>query len=368
MKVGIMTMHRVENYGSYLQAYGLRKVIESMGHSVEFVDYEVESTIPSQSMSRKFKTLSKIKSTFKMILPSYRKYRSQQIHLNQTFSDFCNAYRNNFLPEMDVYSKKNYCAKVDTLIIGSDEVFNCTQDNQSVGFSRQLFGKDNRANCLISYAASFGSTTLQKLNDYGIAEEIKQHLKGFNGISVRDKNSVEIVESLCNVTPIKNIDPVLLYEFPEVNDIKINEDNYIIVYAYAGRIKEDEASQIKKFAKKHNKKILCMGFYQPFCDKYILASPLEVLAYIKKADFVITDTFHGTVFSIKYQVPFATIIRDSNKEKLGDLLDTFSLKYRQVLNTQDISNILHNPINSENVKTIIDFERKQSMKYLSEFL
>lgn len=368
MKVGIMTMHRVENYGSYLQAYGLKKVIESMGHSVEFVDYEVDGTLSLHSTFSKRKIMYKLKNSFKMILPSYRKYRSQQIHLNQTFSDFCNAYRNNFLPEIGVYSEKNYCAKVDTLIIGSDEVFNCTQNNQSVGFSRQLFGKDNRADCLISYAASFGSTTLQKLNDYGIAEEIKQNLERFNGISVRDKNSVEIIESLCNVTPIKNIDPVLLYEFQEINDINIDKDNYIIVYAYAGRISDKEANEIRRFAENNNKKILCLGFYQPFCDEYVLASPLEVLAYIKNADYVITDTFHGTVFSIKYQVPFATIIRNSNKEKLGDLLDTFSLNDRQVFNVKDIDNILNMPINVEKIKNSIDAERKKSKKYLSDFL
>ena len=111
-----------------------------------------------------------------------------------------------------------------------------------------------------------------------------------------------------------------------------------------------------------------MGFYQPFCDKYILASPIEVLAYIKKADYVITDTFHGTVFSIKYQVPFATIIRESNKEKLGDLLDTFSLSDRQVFNVKDIDNILNSPIDIKQVEDKINIERKNSKDFLGKFL
>lgn len=90
---------------------------------------------------------------------------------------------------------------------------------------------------MIAYAASFGSTTYEKLEQYHIAEEVGELLPQFDSISVRDKNSQDIVERLCGFSPVSHIDPVLLYDFPEVDSISIPMDNYIVVYAYADRIK-----------------------------------------------------------------------------------------------------------------------------------
>ena len=105
----------------------------------------------------------------------------------------------------------------------------------------------------------------------------------------------------------------------------------------------------------------------PWADEYVLASPLEVLAYIKHADYVVTDTFHGTVFSIKYQIPFATIIRKSNQEKLSDLLDTFELQKRQVLDVEDIGKILE-VVLPETVQKLITDKQCEARSYLQHEL
>lgn len=68
---------------------------------------------------------------------------------------------------LGVTEEMNYNPELDCLVIGSDEVFNCIQKNSNVGYSPELFGKDNRAKKLITYAASFGNTTLEKLDRYG---------------------------------------------------------------------------------------------------------------------------------------------------------------------------------------------------------
>lgn len=368
MRIGIMSMQRVVNYGSFLQAYGLKKEIEKLGHQVEFVDYEVEPSLVIDKDISVRKNDGKVRRVLRMMSPQYRDYRKKQIKMNQTFSDFSNAYGKQFMPELGVGQTYNYQPQLDVLVIGSDEVFNCTQSGNLVGYSRQLFGKDNNAKKIISYAASFGSTTMEKLQKYGIANEVGTMLKKFDRISVRDDNSSYLVQELCGIIPHKHIDPVLLYEFPEVENIKVDLKNYIVVYAYADRIEEDEAKAIRKFAHDRNKIILTLGFCQPFSDEYRLVNPLEALAYVKNADYVITDTFHGTVFSIKYQVPFATIIRESNKQKLSDLLNSFVLENRQVWNLNDIPSILDSPIDCEMVKERLKSEQLKSREYLRTFL
>lgn len=365
MKVGIMSMQRVENYGSFLQAYGLKKEIEKLGHTVQFVDYQAEpSVVLSEEEQKRSTTNSRISKAFHMLSPAYRAWRKKQIKMNSTFQEFSKAYNEQFLPKLNVKKEYNICPKLDVLVIGSDEVFNCTQPGNKVGFSRQLFGKNNNAGKVISYAASFGSTTYEKLEKYHIAEEVGELLSQFNSISVRDKNSRDIVEKLCGFSPAAHIDPVLLYNFPEVDSISIPMDNYIVVYAYADRIKGKEAEEIREFAKRENKKILSLGFYQPFCDEYVLASPMEVLAYIKHADYVITDTFHGTVFSIKYQKKFGAIIRDSNRQKLGDLLERFGVMERQICNLEEIGEIMASELDNEKVKNILFAAQKEGRDYL----
>lgn len=367
MEVGIMSMQRVENYGSFLQAYGLKKEIEKLGHTVQFVDYQAEPSVVLSEEEQKSGTAnSKISKAFHMLSPTYRTWRKKQIKMNSTFQEFSRAYNEQFLPKLDVKKEYNICPKLDVLVIGSDEVFNCTQPGNKVGFSRQLFGKNNNAKKVISYAASFGSTTYEKLEQYHIVEEVGELLSQFDSISVRDENSQKIVERLCGFSPASHIDPVLLYDFPEVDNISVPMDNYIVVYAYADRIKGKEAEAIRKFAKRENKKILSLGFYQPFCDEYVLASPLEVLAYIKHADYVITDTFHGTVFSIKYQKKFGTIIRDSNRQKLWDLMQRFGVRERQICELECLQEVVLSKIDKEKIKNILLETQKTGIDYLKE--
>lgn len=368
MKVGIMSMQRVENYGSFLQAYGLKKEIEKLGHTVQFVDYQAEPSVVLSSAEEQRRSLAngRISKAFHMLSPAYRVWRKQQIKMNSTFQEFSRTYNEQFLPELDVNEEYNICPELDVLVIGSDEVFNCTQPGNKVGFSRQLFGKNNKSKKLITYAASFGSTTYEKLEQYHIEEEVGGLLTQFDSISVRDKNSQEIVEKLCGFSPASHIDPVLLYDFPEVDDISVPMENYMVVYAYADRIKGKEAEAIREFAKRENKKILSLGFYQPFCDEYVLVSPLEVLAYIKYADYVITDTFHGTVFSIKYQKKFGTIIRDSNRQKLGDLMERFDVMERQICDLVKIREIMHSEIDKEKVRNILLEAKIEGKDYLNK--
>ena len=109
---------------------------------------------------------------------------------------------------------------------------------------------------------------------------------------------------------------------------------------------------------------MALGFYQPFCDEYVLASPLEVLAYIKHADYVITDTFHGTVFSIKYQKKFGTIIRDSNRQKLEDLLERFGVIGRQICDLKEMRKVINDEKEIDRTKVRLQREKIRAVEYL----
>lgn len=193
-------------------------------------------------------------------------------------------------------------------------------------------------------------------------------LKNFKDISVRDKNSYETVYKLTDKEPKINLDPVLISDFEETQNIKVNHNNYIILYAYTDRIQDEEAKQIRKFSEKYNKKIISIGTYQNCADIHLILNPFEMLAYIKNADFIITDTFHGTIFSIKYNKKFVSIIRKSNKEKLEDLLNRLNMNERKLEDINELEFKLMNDISYDKTNNIIKNETQKAISYLTESL
>lgn len=370
MKVGIMSMQRIINYGSYLQALGLKHTIESLGHEVEFVDYTVEPCINKRQVKTSSAIMSKVKRVVKKVL----RIQKPQNKFMPMREQFCKDYVEKMLPVLGVTKERKYRTKVDTLVIGSDEVFNCLQDNPDVGYSMELFGANNNAKRVISYAGSFGNTTCERLESYGVKNEVKGLLEKFDSISVRDKNSGKVVSTLLKKEPVYNLDPVLISDFtPFVKDT-VTISDYIIVYAYSRRINEEEGQKIIEFAKKRGKKLVAISGIQTFCDSYVACTPEEVLAYFKHADCIITDTFHGSIFSIINEKPFVTIIRESkgesygNAEKLVDLLERLHLEDRILHNMNDLEKTMTASIDYKTVGEIRKEGREHTLKYLQENL
>ena len=368
-KVGIMSMQRIANYGSFLQAYALKKLIEETGCNVEFVDYHVEASVVKESADSKNKFVRKIEKgmeTFKYNVPFSHKL---------AFIKYKQSFGKKYMPLLGVTENMNYNPKLDCLVIGSDEVFNCIQKNTNVGYSLELFGKDNNAKRLISYAGSFGNTTIEKLKKYNKADEIGNLLSKFDAISVRDTNSGNIAEKLTEKEVRFNLDPVLTYDYMNCCD-KIpqieSKEKYMILYAYAGRISNEEAAWIKKYAKSKGLKIYAIGGVQPGADKFIDCSPFEVLAYFKNAQEVITDTFHGSIFSVITHRPFTTLVRKSvgnnygNEEKLTDLLTRLGLTDRMTYEVEKSEKINEYEIDYKKVEDILSQQRVCACKYLKE--
>ena len=145
-------MQRIYNYGSFLQAYALKKMMEECGAEVEFVDYHPgECILPSKETTGMKRKIQKGLEILRM---------KGRLRDKIQFVKYKKNYARKNYPVLGLKETYNYAPKLDLLVIGSDEVFNCIQDNSNVGFAPELFGAGHQANRLISYAASFGNTTL----------------------------------------------------------------------------------------------------------------------------------------------------------------------------------------------------------------
>lgn len=358
-------MQRICNYGSFLQAYGLKRLIENLGCRAEFVDYHPGRCLVGQKHAHEITRIGKALDTFRLQAPVRAKIR------------YINHKRNfgrRYYPMLNMPKTMNYDTHKDVLVIGSDEVFNCVQSNKNVGFTDELFGKGSDASKVISYAASFGNTNMEKLEEHKVAELVKNCLLDFNALSVRDENSRKIVEALTGREPEVHLDPVLIYDFKEEIPDMEEISPYMILYGYNGRFTENECEKIKEYARNKNLKIYCIGGIQHGCDKYLDLSPFEVLAYFKHAKCVVTDTFHGCIFSIISQRRFAAFIRRNeygcygNAEKVGDLLERGNLSQRQVKTTKELDIVLDTPLNRKEIDEWLKREKSRTQSYLKQQL
>ena len=362
-KVGIMSMQRIANYGSFLQAYGLKHILEDLGCEVQFVDYHPgETLIPADGGTGLKRKIAKITEALKYNAPLREKIK---------FIKYKKNYAKNYYPYLGLSSEMNYSPELDMLVIGSDEVFNCVQNNTNVGFSPELFGQDNRAKRVITYAASFGNTTVEKLKKYQVADKISKWIGEIDAVSVRDENSLSTVKALTGEKPQHHLDPVLAYDFMgKCTDIPetVPDSNYMILYGYSGRFTKEECKTIRAYAKKKGLKIVCIGGVQDACDKFIDCNPFEVIAYFKNADCVVTDTFHGTIMSVITHRQFVSVVRKSgygNSEKMTDLLGRLHLSDRILTDFRMLKNQIENKIDYLKTDDLIKEERKNSINYLN---
>ena len=367
MLVGIMTMQRIPNYGSFLQAYSLKRMIESLGHDVVFVDYHIEPDIEHRGNTSEIircevrQLEQKIKSTGLGHLVKRIVKGSTPSPRSIMFS--CDEM-------LGITDRRRYNTKCDVLVIGSDEVFNCLQLGSNVGYSLELFGQNAKAPVVVSYAASFGNTTLEKLRRYGVDKEIGNCLRDFDALSVRDANSSAIVAELTGSTPLMHLDPVLVGGAEDDTWPCCPDKGFVALYGYSFRFTEKECMEALEFAHSRGLKLLAIGEDQPIRDAHVRCRPDQVLPYFAAANYVITDTFHGTIFSVVTHTPFVTLPRGDkngqggNVQKLTSLLDDLGLADRRIRSINEVAAVFSNNLDFDASDAIRKFKAKQSLDYL----
>lgn len=321
--VGILSMQRVINYGSFLQAYALKQLLLQNGaDEVYFIDIEKGRELPGFEYSKNQSKWHKLKRLLQIIFTGllFQKIRDREFtkKLKKSIED-CFP-----ILELDKAAPKEF----DLVVIGSDEVFNCCQ-RAPWGYTLQLYGRVLNAKKVVSYAGSFGHTRYEQLVQLGIDKEIGETMKTMAAISVRDQNSYDIVEKLTGIKAEMHLDPVLIYGYEkEIAERNVSyPEKYMVVYSYQGRIKDKkEIKEITSFAKEHKLKLISIFCRYDWCDEAIIPeTPFDVLGWFKGAEYVVTDTFHGTIFSIITGRKFVTLVRNSNSEKIDSLFRQLDL-------------------------------------------
>ncbi len=354
-------MQRVPNYGSFLQAYGLKKILNELGADVEFIDFKPGKPAVPYDKRKRLKYQLRNTPVLSQIIDKIQ-------YKHGGSNDFKLIYRLKYLKELGVGYHKNSNAKVDLALIGSDEVFNCLQRGANIGFAPMLFGQGVHCKKVASYAGSFGHTTFEQLQKYGLTETLGGYFNKFAAISVRDKNSSEIIEKLIGITPDLHVDPVLAadYDLPE---IPVPNEKYAILYTYDSRVYTSEEQRlILDFCERKSLRLISLGRCQNWVPNKIMASPLEVLSYFDKADFIITDTFHGTVFSVKLNKKFACRIRDDNRNKLLDLLKKTEQEDRRINGFDELDEMYCTEPDYKKTNEMIEEEKKRTRKYLNHVI
>lgn len=354
--IGIITHYDVHNHGALLQLNALINIMRLKGFEAEALRFDKNYDYLG----------SELKSKYEIGFNSigiYAKYLLNKGFIQTFFNYRKRCILENFKKERQLVGEYYSKVQKDLIIIGSDEVFALHTGPTHVFFGHGLFNSS-----IISYAASFGPTNLNDIQKKGCVGFIRSGLENMKAISVRDKNSSNIVKELTTISPTVVCDPVILYGYEkEIQSFgEINLPPYILVYAYDDNMNNpDEIFLIREFAKKNNLKIVSPGFYHDWVDYNINTDPIELLNYFKHSSFVITDTFHGSVMSIITNAQFSVITR-GNSNKLYNLLEEYGLQNRLIDGNLDL--LYQDKINFNRVNKEVNRRRILSMDFLNQSL
>lgn len=356
-KAGIITFHRAKNYGAVLQAYALQHTVESLGAECEIIDYRCAS-IEKGYKPFQFKKKDPVRSVLKSVLL----FRKRSLRIKR-FSGF---YENRLR-----LSKKHYTAETigecrddyDVFITGSDQVWG--QGTRDVSPDSVYFLKFAEPSKRFSYAASIGSDKVSPEK----REVMTKLLSDFQNYSVREKSAAVIIDELLGKKAEVNLDPTLLVKPDDWAKIaaKPLDTPYILVF----NVKP--VKSLLDFAQKlSEQKNLPVVFITDLPHKsrpnftYVAAPAVEdFLGYFKNAEYVVTNSFHGTAFSLIFKrnlfVEFATA--NGRNTRSENLLNTMGIS-REIVD----GNAEETAIDWNKTEEIIEAERQRSLELLRQII
>ncbi len=358
IKVGILTFHGSHNYGAMLQAYALQQKCIELGTECSIIDYRSPEMINDYAVFKKGKTL---KIVIKNLLQVFR-YSSNKARYNK-FEEFI---KKNLITTKRYSSLEELKAappEMDVYIVGSDQVWNGTNKLKDVYFLP--FGRDGVKK--ISYAASFGD----KVPRQEFTDVIKNLLDEFAAISVREKSGVDYIYNIMEKQAEIMCDPVMLlsrekWETLGDSDIELPK-TYIFCYALGELGNMQEIIDCIKEMTGFQVVTVCDSIKsQISCDKvYYDVGPVDFLTLVKHSKCIITNSFHGTVFSLLFQKPFYAVKRREYSERINTVLQLFGMEDRYIETSAEVRNI---EVGFDNARDIREDLEQKAVQYLVDYL
>lgn len=357
MKLAIITWCSSQNFGTYLQAYAMQWYLQEMGHEATLLDDSIYTT--KAIHSRKTKFISWCKRCIKKIIPSYK--RSLQ---NDRISfSLYNNFRTRWLKiDNDIEPIKLLDKRYDCYICGSDQIWNA---NSLITKEKEFFFATFSQKPKIAYAPS-------GLVNYPLQArlELTNLVKDFSYLSAREPSAATMLHDLTGKEVPTVVDPTLLVpkevwdQLALINELPTN--SYILLYLLTPNNIYIQAA--KQYAKRKSLSLkIIHSVYVNHKESTVPAGPTEFLFLVKNANMVMTDSFHGTIFAIKYQRSFITFQRfhnNSQNSRITNLLDMINLHDRLISETNINKIFSLKDLNFEVIDKRLSPHIESSKKYL----
>nr|WP_295255553.1 polysaccharide pyruvyl transferase family protein [uncultured Blautia sp.] len=345
MKIGIVTVQYANNFGAVLQAYGLKIVLEQMGHQVFYI----------RSCTDKY-----ARGLFYRIRPYGKEYRHLLSFIIKNYRGWKQHYTfqsvKKIFPVIDYWSDE----ELDLIILGSDEIWNV----RNPLFKQPVF-YGYGMNPVMTYAVSIGNASYTDMQTIPM-----KYFQTINPVLVRDTMTQDYLKSI-GINSDRVCDPTLLVDtevFYRTYRHRLMKKPYLLVYAYGHLETENVKKTIRDFAEKRGLRVISVCFHLDWCDGTINCSPLDFSAVMEQAEYVYTSTLHGTIFSIINHKSFVSF---PYSVKTVDLLQSLHLSNRIVsldnCTEQTLEQkLIYEHIDYNSVDIEIEKQRKQSKKLLAK--
>ena len=364
--VGIITFHCADNFGAVLQTYALQSTIEGLMFKVEVIDFQPVSLTSQYKFQFNFSYIFKEYGIFRLLRMIVGRLKNLHILIprNRQFDEFrrkCLNLSRNTLYNYSELKKDTYI--YDFYITGSDQVWNLEFDDNTNNAYFLQFAPEGSTK--LSYAASTG----KKINEM-TRTVLKKKLYDFNSISVREKSAFNILKEFADVNVC--LDPTLLLKKEHyIQNLNLRKDTNAFIFVYDLEYNDELVKLVNRVSSEKNMKVISYSNkrkrYKNTYDYLSNKGPIEFLNIIYNANIVITNSFHGTCFSIIFNKDFYCIPHQTKGERMIDLLDTVELSNRIIYKADQVENT-SSKIDYKRVNELLEIERIKSISYLRKAL